>query len=76
MSNDIAIESHTVNKVIYLLLIFFLGGLGIHKFYARRPVAGVLYLLFCWTGIPVILAIISFVITLFTPADPAGNIEA
>ena len=28
------------------------GGLGIHKFYLGNVALGVLYLLFCWTGIP------------------------
>lgn len=33
-----------------LSLVF--GGLGLHKFYLDKPGMGVLYMLFCWTGIP------------------------
>lgn len=41
-----------------VLLALFLGGLGIHKFWIGSPGVGVLYLLFCWTFIPAIIAII------------------
>ena len=40
MGNEI--KAHTVNKRIYLVLTFFLGAFGIHKFYARRPFTGIL----------------------------------
>jgi RNA polymerase subunit RPABC4/transcription elongation factor Spt4 len=39
-------------------LALFLGGLGIHKFYLNRPRAGFAYLIFSWTLIPALLAII------------------
>ena len=46
-----------------VLLALFLGGLGIHKFYLGQTGLGVLYLIFCWTGIPSIIAFIeAFVI--------------
>ncbi len=32
-----------------MLLAFFLGGLGAHRFYLDDSAKGVLYLLFCWT---------------------------
>ena len=38
------------------LLALFLGGLGIHKFYLGKHVQGILYLVFCWTYIPTIIA--------------------
>ncbi|HBM96097.1 TPA: hypothetical protein DD394_00830 [bacterium UBP9_UBA11836] len=63
-----------VNKVIYLLITFFLGGLGIHKFYAGKSMAGWLYLLFSWTGIPTLLAIYDFVVGLLKSSDSDGNI--
>lgn len=44
------------------LLAFFLGGLGIHRFYLRQTGLGFLYLLFCWTFIPAIVAIIDAII--------------
>lgn len=52
----------------------FLGWAGIHKFYAGRIGAGIVYLLFCWTGIPAIIAFIEFIIGLCKKADAAGNI--
>lgn len=44
------------------LLAFFLGGLGVHRFYLRQTGLGFLYLLFCWTFIPTIVAIIDAII--------------
>lgn len=46
------------------LFALFLGGLGGHKFYLGKPGQGILYLLFCWTFIPVILATIEFFVYL------------
>lgn len=63
-----------VNKVVYLLLTFFLGFIGIHKFYAGRIGTGILYVLFSCTAIPGILAFIEFIIVIFKPADANGNI--
>lgn len=63
-----------VNKVIYLLITFFLGAFGIHKFYAGKNGMGTLYFLFCWTGIPAILAFIDFIVGLFKRSDYDGNI--
>ena len=63
-----------VSKVGYCLLAFFLGGLGIHKFYAGKSGIGVVYLLFCWTGIPAFCALIDFIIGLCKPSDQDGNI--
>jgi TM2 domain-containing membrane protein YozV len=42
-------------KSVAALLAIFLGGLGIHKFYLNKPVQGILYLIFCWTWIPMII---------------------
>jgi TM2 domain-containing membrane protein YozV len=49
------------SKLVAILLAFFLGGLGIHRFYLGQSGAGVLMLLFCWTGIPSIIALIDFI---------------
>jgi len=46
------------------LLAFFLGGIGIHKFYLGRPFQGIIYLLFFWTLIPGIIAFIEFIVYL------------
>lgn len=40
-----------------LLLAFFLGGVGAHHFYLGRVGPGALYLLFCWTFIPSLVAL-------------------
>ena len=73
-SNEAPTKGTVVNKGVYLLLIFFLGGLGVHKFYTKKIFGGVMYLLFSWTFIPAFLALIHFVICLFKPADDNGNI--
>jgi TM2 domain-containing membrane protein YozV len=44
------------DEVIGVLLAIFLGGLGIHHFYLRRDGLGLLYLIFSWTGIPMVIA--------------------
>jgi TM2 domain-containing membrane protein YozV len=40
------------------ILALLLGGLGIHKFYLGKGLQGLLYLIFCWTFIPAIVALI------------------
>ena len=66
---------HKVNKLAYVLLTFFLGGIGIHKFYSGHIFLGILYLLFCWTGIPSLIAFIEFIIAICTSADENGEIS-
>lgn len=56
------------NKVTAGLLAIFLGGLGIHKFYLGQPGSAVLYILFCWTIIPSIIALVEG-ITYLTMTD-------
>lgn len=68
------VNLHAVNKIAYLVLALLLGGIGIHKFYAGYSGAGVMYLLFCWTGIPLILSLIDFIIGCCKPADINGTI--
>ncbi len=63
-----------VNKVIYLIITFFLGFCGIQKFYAKKTFQGILCLLFFWTGIPEIIAIFDFIFTLFKKSDENGMI--
>lgn len=58
------------SRVAAILLAFFLGGFGVHKFYLGRVGQGILYLLFCWTFIPAIVAFIEFIIYL-TMSDEA-----
>jgi len=63
-----------VNKLVYCLLALFVGGFGIHKFYAGKIGMGILYIVFCWSGIPALIAFIEFIIGLCKTADPYGNI--
>lgn len=49
------------NKNLALALTFFGGWFGAHKFYYDEVRSGVLYLLFSWTLIPGLLALIHFV---------------
>ena len=58
-----------VSKAALLLLTFFFGGIGVHKFYIRKNLQGVLFLLFCWTGIPSLIALIEFFIYAFTSSE-------
>ncbi|MFZ4928928.1 NINE protein [Chryseobacterium sp. Mn2064] len=44
------------------ILALLLGGIGVHKFYLNKPVAGILYLLFCWTFVPCIIAFVEAII--------------
>ncbi len=46
------------------LLAFLFGGAGVHKFYLGEKGKGVLFLLFCWTGVPSILGVIDCIILL------------
>lgn len=63
-----------VNKVGYVVLAILLGDFGVHKFYAGKIGLGILYLCFCWTGIPAIVGLVEGIIAATKPADLAGNI--
>jgi TM2 domain-containing membrane protein YozV/ribosomal protein L40E len=60
------------SKVAAALFAFFLGGFGVHKFYLGQVGLGILYLLFCWTFIPAIIAFIEFIL-LLTMSDDTFN---
>ena len=64
-----------VNKLAYALMAIFLGGIGIHKFYAGKTALGVVYLLLCWTFVPSLIAFIEGIVALTKKEDSEGNIE-
>ena len=64
-----------VNKIVYILLAVLLGGIGAHKFYCGKIGIGILYLVFCWTGIPEIAGLIEGILAIGKPNDALGNIE-
>lgn len=54
----------TKSRTVAIVLAIFLGGLGAHKFYLGKPGLGILYLVFCWTFIPAVVALIEAIIYL------------
>ncbi len=52
-------------KIVALVLCWFFGWLGVHKFYLGQAGLGILYVLFCWTLIPGLVAFVEFWILLF-----------
>ncbi|MEI8018751.1 MAG: GYF domain-containing protein [Schlesneria sp.] len=46
------------NRMTAAILALLLGGIGIHHFYLGNTLLGVIYLLFCWTFIPGIIALV------------------
>lgn len=51
------------------ILALLLGALGVHRFYLSQPGYGILYLLFCWTFVPVVVSIIDGIIFLTMDVD-------
>jgi TM2 domain-containing membrane protein YozV len=47
-------------RAVAILLCFFLGSFGIHKFYLGNNAQGIVYLIFSWTFIPGIIAFFEF----------------
>lgn len=62
LGKDLADGVH--NKYVAAVLAILLGGIGAHKFYLGQIGTGIIYLLFCWTGIPVIIGLIEGIIYL------------
>jgi len=64
------VQSGTKNKTTAGLLGIFLGSFGVHKFYLGQSGMGILYLVFCWTGVPGVIGIIEGIVYL-TMSDQA-----
>lgn len=56
-----AFNSAEKSKITATLLALFLGGFGGHKFYLGSWGWGIVYLVFCWTYIPAIFAVIEMI---------------
>ena len=54
----VAAAGNIKSQSVAALLAAFVGGIGIHRFYLRSPISGIFYILFCWTGIPGLIALI------------------
>lgn len=68
-------EQVVVSRKKYIKLAMTCGWLcGAHRFYAGQKVLGILYLLFCWTGIPFTMTLIDLMIALPKEVDKNGNI--
>lgn len=52
------VPTTTKNRTTAALLALFFGGIGVHKFYLGQSGSGIIYLLFCWTLIPALVAFI------------------
>jgi TM2 domain-containing membrane protein YozV len=52
------------SKIAAGVLAILLGGIGIHKFYLGKVGIGIVYILFCWTFIPAIVALVEGIIYL------------
>ena len=62
--------SIAVLSLLYSLLLgIFFGSFGAHKFYLGKTFWGVLYLLFCWTGVPFIVGLVEGVRYIFMSQD-------
>ena len=65
-------ENSEKSRIAAGIFALVLGGLGIHKFYMGQVGMGILYLLFCWTGIPALVALIEGILYL-TESDEKFN---
>ena len=63
-----------VKKGTYIALCLFLGGAGIHKFYAGKWFQGLLYVAFSWTGVPVVIALFDLLFAAFQRPNQYGQI--
>ena len=53
------------SRTVAVLLALLFGGIGVHKFYLGQVGMGLLYILFCWTFIPALVAFFEAIRWLF-----------
>jgi len=51
-------------RMVAVILAFVLGGFGAHRFYVGNIGLGILYLLFFWTFIPALVALVEAIVWL------------
>jgi TM2 domain-containing membrane protein YozV/uncharacterized protein YraI len=61
-------EKHRDKSSAFFLALLF-GGVGVHCFYLGQRLKGILYLIFCWTYVPIFLGIFDALVILFTSKD-------
>lgn len=66
---DLKEDSKKPSLMIYLLLTFFLGGLGVHKLYVGKPFKGLMYFGLLFLGISPFLALFDFIKALMNKDD-------
>ena len=49
-------------RIFFLFYALAFGGIGGHRYYLGHTLVGVLYTLFCWTFIPMAIAIIEIIV--------------
>ena len=67
-------NSSEKNRTTAALMAFFLGVFGGHQFYLGNTGKGILYLVFCWTYIPGIIALIEGIM-LITQSDEDFDVK-
>lgn len=68
-------ETCIVNRKKYLWFLILTGWCGGHLFYAKKYASAIFYLLFFWSGFPLAMAIVDWLIWLPKKPDENGNIE-
>ena len=61
-------RSNKSKAIAAILAILFTGAFGIHRFYLKQWI-GILYLLFCWTGIPSLVSLIEGIVFLMSDQE-------
>lgn len=67
-------QKHIVSRKKYLWLCILTGWFGGHRFYEKRYKLALIYLLFAWTGIPIAMTMVDWMIALPITPDENGNI--
>ncbi|MCP3901407.1 MAG: NINE protein [Desulfobacteraceae bacterium] len=62
-------QGNPLSKAALLLITWFLGGIGGHKFYLGKHWQGVFYIVFFWTFIPSLIALVEFIIYACTSSE-------